>query len=78
MRVTVIAACLVALLASTAQAEPSPTGDTAPHDEARAELGASDFVVSLKPIPTPKAEAFDDDFMGCRTTHDLTRAAAAQ
>jgi len=63
MRVTVIAACLVALLASTAQAEPSPTGDTAPHDEARAELGASDFVVSLQPIPTPKAEAFDDDFM---------------
>ena len=65
MRVTVIAACVVALLASTAQAEPWPTGDYASLDEMRAELGDanSDFVVSLQPIPTPKAEAFDDDFM---------------
>ena len=58
MRVTIIVACVVAVLASTAQAEPSPTGETE-----LAELGDSDFVVSLKPIPTPKAEAFDDDFM---------------
>ena len=62
MRVTVITACVVAILASTAQAEPSPTGKAAPHDEMLTELD-SNFVVSVKPIPTPKAEAFDDDFM---------------
>jgi hypothetical protein len=69
MRVTVVAACVVTVLASTAHAVPSPTRATATDPSAgydrqtHAWLGSSLDQVSPSPIPTPVAEAFDDDFM---------------